>query len=113
MVMLFNFYPISITTWALPIIPSIYFEEIRSYSCTNYNCEYANSYSYRYPNVDVHLKYLYAPFKINLRASYEKDQIKKQHIITKYDCPYLEVFDYAWKDNKQEILIKINNILVN
>ena len=47
------------------------------------------------------------PWKHSLRASYEKDQIKKNHIINKYGCPFLEVFDYEWKENKQEILDKI------
>ena len=52
------------------------------------------------------------PFGNSLRRSYERDQIKKQHMVDKYGCEYLEVFDYDWKENKEEILDRIGNILI-
>jgi len=51
------------------------------------------------------------PFGGSLKDTYIRDQIKKQHMIEKYGCEYIEIFDYEWKDNKEEILKRIGNIL--
>ena len=51
------------------------------------------------------------PFDKSLKESYEKDQIKKQYMIDKYGCGYVEVFDYEWKENKEAILDNIYYLL--